>query len=514
MRILSALLLLVLSVWGQSITVDRLGRTTPRSSLLSFLKSARDGNYNKAIHYIQFSKQETEKEKLEIARQLLFVLDRGFVGNLDSVSAKPEGAADDGLPGDRETVGAVVGADQSSEVQMVRVMENGQQVWLLSSETAEMAPQLFPEFGFPLVEKYLPKAMLDIHILSMPLWVLVAILAAFPVAMAMAWGIAWLFLRLIPKKWEVAKRPSFPVVLFIGLLLHSIVSQFLGLPLLYRVWYTRVIIVLWLAAWVWAIFSIIGHLDLRVRGYLLRNHLSSTQAMLQLGRRLLQIFVILGAILIGLRSFGFDITAALAGLGIGGIAIAFAAQKTLENVFGGLSLLSDQSIRVGDSCQFGAVSATVEDIGLRATRFRTVQRSVLYIPNGQLAAMNIENLGQRDRILFRHTIGIKYGLSPEGLFHLLEDMRSLLEKDERIAPDGRRVRFLKLADSSLDIEMFAYVLTKDFQLFLQIQEEILLHVMEIVREHGTDFAFPSQTLYVEQANLPIPRSQDPPAPTA
>lgn len=488
MRIAVLMTLIGISAWAQGTPLDRLGRTTPKSSLFGFLKSAHEGNFSRATHYLQFSSETNEKERLEVTRQLLFIMDRGFVGNLDSVSAKPEGSLEDGLPSDRETIGAVIGAEQSSPVQMVRVIEAGQQVWLLNRETVELAPELFPEFGFPTVERFLPRALIDSHFLSMPLWVLMAIAIAFPLAAALAWGVCWLTIRLIPSRWGVALRPSFPVVLFIALILHNIVSRMLGLPLLYRVWYTRVLIILWLAAWVWAIFSVIGHLDRRAREYLQRNQLSSTQSMLQLGRRLLQIFVVFGAILIGLQSFGFDITAALAGLGIGGIAIAFAAQKTLENVFGGLSLLSDQSIRVGDNCQFGTIAATVEDIGLRATRFRTVQRSVLYIPNGQLATMNIENLGQRDRILFRHTIALKYGLSPEALQSLLIALRHLLE-DERIAEDGRRVRFVKFGVYSLEVEVFAFVLSSDWKEYLAIQEELLLAVMRVVRANKAELAF-------------------------
>lgn len=482
--------------------LDRLGRTTPKTSFLGLLRAAHQGNFARAIRYIQFPPQMTESEKLEASRQLVFILDRGYVGNLDSISAKPEGSPDDGLAGDRESVGAIFGGDQSTQVQMVRVTENGQLVWLISRETVDLLPQLFPDFGFPAIESRLPKALLEIHLFSMPLWVLLAILAFLPMAYGLAWWICRLGLRLIPASLTAATRPSMPAVLFVALFLHHNFARLLGLPLLYRVWYSRVLVILGVAAGVWAIFGIIGHLDERARAYLARNQRASTQAVLQLSRRILQIFVVLGAVLVALRALGYDITAALAGLGIGGIAIAFAAQKTLENVFGGLTLLSDESIRAGDTCLFGTTTATVEDIGLRATRFRTLQRSVLYIPNGQLATMNIENMGQRDKILFRHTIGVKYGLEPEELKGLLRDLRLLFANDERIDDESARVRFLKFGAYSLDLELFAFVKTNDWPLFLEIQEELLLRVMEIVRKHDSDFALPSQTLYVEKGELP------------
>ena len=506
MRILIGILCLAGVLGGQSKpapALDRLGRTTPKSSFLGFLRSAHDGNFEKAISYVQFPEGMPLKERLELVRQLNFVLDRGFVGNLDAVTSQPEGSADDSLPADREGIGSVLANDQTSPLQMVRVTENGQQIWLLSRETLELAPQLFPELGFPALERILPRVLIENHLLSMPLWVLLAILIALPLMLGLSWLLSLGVVRFLPAKWGFAGRPNFPVVLFLGLILHNFVSRTLGLPLIYRVWYTRLLTIFWLAAFVWVIFSLIGHLDRRIKARLAGNGFGSTQSILQLGRRLLQFIVVVGAVLIGLRSFGFDITAALAGLGIGGIAIAFAAQKTLENVFGGLSLLSDQSIRVGDSCQFAATTATVEDIGLRATRFRTMQRSVLYIPNGQLATMNIENLGQRDQILFRHTIGVKYGMESGGMRGLLEEMRLLMERDGRVSPEGRRVQFLKFGTYSLDIELFAYILTSDHAEFLKIQEELLLQIMEIVNKHDSDFAFPSQTLYVEKGTLEL-----------
>ncbi len=496
------LLLAALCLQAQS-TADRLGRSTPKTSFLGYLRAAHAGDFQRASQYMQFAPDVTSAEKPELARELLFILDRGYAGNMDALSAQPEGSQEDGVAGDRENLGSILGLEQSSTIEMVRVNEGGRPVWLFSRETVAMVPQMFPEFGFPGVERMLPRFLIDTHLLSMPLWVLIAIAVALPLALGLAWGIGWLVLRLVPEKYYPNNRPSLPLVFLIGLLLHSIVSRLLGLPLIYRIWYTRILIVLWFAVLVWLIFGVIAHLDKRARLYLARNSLSSTQAMLQLGRRILQILVLFAGVLGALKALGYDITAALAGLGIGGIAIAFAAQKTLENLFGGFSLLSDQSIRVGDSCQFGTTVANVEEIGLRATRFRTLQRSVLYIPNGQLAVMNIENLGQRDKILFRHTVGVKYGLSPDEMQKLLSGLETLLVQHPKIDADGRRARFLKFGAYSLEIELFAFVQTSDWNEFLRIQEELLIEVIRIVKDHGTDFAFPSQTLYVEQGELPF-----------
>lgn len=501
MRVLG-LLILAATMYAQA-PADRLGRSTPKSAFLNFLRVAHQGNFQQAVLYMEFGPGVSDESKRDSARQLLFILDRGYVGNLDGLSTKPEGSGDDRLPENRELVGSISGLEHSASVELVRVTEAGQKVWLISREIINEIPVLFPEFGFPWIESKLPQPLLDIHVFSMPLWVLLGIFAAVPVAFGVAWALVWGFLKVTPARWSATGKPSIPVVIFIGLFLHSIVARTLGLPLVYRIWYTRALIILFIVMAVWIIFGVIATLDRRAKDYLLKNNLNATQTGLQWGQRALQALVLLIAILSGLKSLGYDITAALAGLGIGGLAIAFAAQKTLENLFGGFSLLSDQSIRVGDTCLFAGVPGTVEEIGMRATRFRTLQRSVLYIPNGQLASMQIENLGQRDKILFRHTVGVKYGTDLDTMQRVLAEIRELLEKDHRLDPESRRAHFVKFGAYSLDIDVFAFVLTSDYRTFLDIQEELLSAIMKVVEKHETDFAFPSQTLYVEQGKLPV-----------
>src|SRR5579862_3442217 len=145
-----------------------------------------------------------------------------------------------------------------------------------------------------------------------------------------------------------------------------------------------------------------------------------------LGQRLLSAFLVVVGALAILAIIGFDLTTVLAGLGIGGIAIAFAAQKTLENLFGGISVLADEVIRVGDYCRFGDRTGTVEDISLRSTRVRTDARTELSIPNGALATMNIENFARRDKILFNPVLAIRYETTPDQLRFLLAEVRRLL----------------------------------------------------------------------------------------
>ena len=161
--------------------------------------------------------------------------------------------------------------------------------------------------------------------------------------------------------------------------------------------------------------------------------------------------------LLGLASFGVNLTATLAGLGIGGLALAFAAQKTLANLFGGVAVLTENVIRVGDTCRIGGQLGEVEDVTLWSTRLRTSERTVLSIPNGMVMESPIENLSRRDKFWFHPVVGLVYETTGDQLRRVLEGIRGMLAADPRVDTADARVRFLRLGESSLDLEVFAYV---------------------------------------------------------
>ena len=165
-------------------------------------------------------------------------------------------------------------------------------------------------------------------------------------------------------------------------------------------------------------------------------------SLLQLGKKLVKILAaLIGALLIFYMA-GINLTAVIAGLGVGGIAVAFAAQKTLENLFGGISIVSDQPIRVGDFCRVGEYLGTVQAVGLRSTRIRTLGRTVVSIPNGQLATMNLENFTLRDKIWFHHTLSLRYETTPEQLRYILAEIRRMLHGHPQVESTSARVRFI------------------------------------------------------------------------
>ncbi len=202
-----------------------------------------------------------------------------------------------------------------------------------------------------------------------------------------------------------------------------------------------------------------------------------------------------GLLAMGAERLGLPIYGIIAGLGVGGLAIALAAQPTFENLIGGLSLFADKPVRVGDLCRYGSDEGWIESIGIRSTRIRGSDRALTTIPNAALSKMPVVNLSQRDRMLIQSVIGVRYETSPEQLRHLLVKIREMLLGHPRTHPDRLRVRFIGFGACSLDIEVFAYVTTRNWVEFLGIREDIMLRVMDLVADSGTEFAFPSQTLY-------------------
>lgn len=259
---------------------------------------------------------------------------------------------------------------------------------------------------------------------------------------------------------------------------------------------------LFVVALTWLLMRVADVLADLVRERLEARGETTATALVQPGRRLVKGLVLALAAVAVLDAFGFNVAALLAGLGVGGIAVALAAQKTVENLFGGMTLYADRPVRVGDFCRFGDQVGTVEEIGIRSTRVRTLGRTLISVPNAEFSSMQLENYAARDRILIHTTIGVRYETTPEQLRYILVEIRKLLYSHERVAREPARIRFVSFGAYSLDLEIFAYVDTGDWNEFLGIREDLFLRIMDIVEESGSGFAFPSSTVYLGKDEPP------------
>ncbi len=484
---------------------DPLGRDTPSGTLFGFLQAAQAGNNSTAAEYLQMSaaKRQTQGEQLSL--KLKTVMDRAFSGNLTRVSNQPEGTPQEGVPLDRQRIGVLAAGDTEADFTLVHVTDpSGARIWLISADTLAKIPELYDQAQVHQVENHLPRVLVQHQFLGMPFWQWLAILLAIPTAGVLGFALVQI-LRLPWHFWtrsqpgvSVTLRPRItnPLWLVLSTIIHNILVSYFRLPLLQRHYYQQTAGVVLVIASNWLLWRILQWLLRRLRERAILAEHMGTGSLMLLGERLLKAAVFIIAVFAILGTLGFNMSTALAGLGIGGIAVAFAAQKTLENLFGGVSVMGDEVILVGETCRFGNRVGTVEDISLRSTRIRTPERTVLSIPNGSLATMNIENLSRRDKILFNAKLGLRYETSPDQLRYVLAQIRRLLYAHPKVETDGARVRLVGFDDSTLSAEIFCYVLTRDFAEFLAIREDLLLRIMEIVNSSGSGFAFPSQTLYL------------------
>ena len=249
----------------------------------------------------------------------------------------------------------------------------------------------------------------------------------------------------------------------------------------------------------WRIVDVTGHMAL---GSPWAQRVPASRALVPLGARSAKVLLLAIAVVASLSLFGYPVASLVAGLGIGGLALALAAQKTVENLFGAFSIGVNQPFREGDFVKIEDFVGTVEAIGLRSTRFRTLDRTIVTIPNGKLADMKLESFSERDRLRLSATVGLVYGTTPSQLRSALAGFEAVLRAHRKIWPNAVVVRFREFGESSLDIEIMAWFLTTDWGEFQQIREEILLQFMEVVERTGSSFAFPTRTLHVASGSVP------------
>ncbi len=487
---------------------DPLGRTTPSGAVLGFLQAAQSGNYSIAAQYLQMSAARRQTEGEQVASQLNAVLNnpKVFTGRV-GIFTQAEGIPQEGVPLGRQKLGTMSSGDIEDDLELVRVSDpSAGKIWLISSDTLAKVPELYDQAEARQVESKLPGVLVKHQIAGMPLWQWLALLVAVPIAA----GIGWILLVLleIPVRWwarrqgqvEIANWRSVPAPawLLTGTVAHQIFTRYLGIPLLPRHYYFQFTSIALIVAVTWIVWRGVRWSLRRVRNRALARGHAGTGSLMLLGERILKAMIFAVGVMAVLGNLGFNMSTALAGLGIGGLAIGFGAQQTIANLFGGVSVLGDEVFRVGDVCRFGDRTGVVEDIGLRSTRIRTEERTLLAIPNGTVASINLENLSRRDKILFKTTLGLRPESKADHVRFVIAEIRRLLYSHPKVETKTVRVRLTDIAGTSLSVEVFAYILTRDFNEFAAVREDVLLRMMDIMEDSGGGLALPAQTLYLSR----------------
>jgi small-conductance mechanosensitive channel len=257
----------------------------------------------------------------------------------------------------------------------------------------------------------------------------------------------------------------------------------------------------------WLLAQVVTHVgDLTIRiGF--RNARPLKRQLVRVVFRIATIVVVVGITLKELQILGVPVAGLIAGLGVGGLAIALAAQGTLENFIGGIILYADQPVKVGDFCRFGDRLGAVEDVGLRSVKIRTLGRTVVTVPNAEFAKLHLENLTDRDRTLLSEKIRLRYETTRSQLRQILAGIEALLRDHPRIADEPLRVRFTGFGQSAVEVELFAYAVTTDWAEFLEIKEGVLLDVIGVVERSGTRLALPTEVHYAGERSALEPEER-------
>ena len=487
---------------------DPLGRTTPRRTIIAFIRAVDRQDFITAARYMQVSEAQRRNTE-QLARELKALVDRSFTQTITSISDSPDGSLTDGLPLDREGVGPLTVQGKTLDIGLLRMNDpQAGPIWLISSQTLDQVPTLYPLINETWIERVMPGVFVRNKVFGISLadWIVLAASLLIPfllliVASRGAVALTKFALRNSPRRrnldaWHAATR--WPLIIALSLVTQLSLMRLLRLPLTLRFGYARVGLILTVIAFTWLLRRGLTLAFEEARSLARGKDYKSTQSLMLLGERLLKALVVLVAAFAILTLLGVDTSTALAGVGIGGVALALGAQKTVENLLGGVFLLSDRVLAVGDLCTISNRQGVVEDITLRSVRLRTPDQSLVSVPAGVLAQAEIENFASREKILIQTILRLRYGTTAEQLQRILDNVRTLLAENSNLEKATSRIRLVNFGREAIELELFAYVSSAEPSLFMEQREKLLLEVAGIVESAGSGFAQPTQFVYMDE----------------
>ena len=216
-------------------------------------------------------------------------------------------------------------------------------------------------------------------------------------------------------------------------------------------------------------------------------------------QKLLRVVIVIVTVVMIIQQWGYDVTSLIAGLGLGGLAFALAAKDTLANWFGSVMIFTDRPFKIGDWIKTKHGEGVVEDIGLRSTKIRTFSKSLITVPNSDVATTSVENFSQMTSRRIKANIGLTYGTTSAQIERIVDRIRELFLESDDFVPEAWYVNFSGFGDSSLDIMLYCFTNTVVYAEFLEIRQKLFFDIMAIVEEEGSGFAFPSQSIYIEES---------------
>ncbi len=480
--------------------VDPLNRLNPRSTVTAFLQACHQGNYGKAAQYLDLSRIPAKRRAQQgptLAKDLESLLNSASSFDVLQLNQNSQGNLGDDPDPAIEHVTTITSNDQQFTIELQRNQPaSGPAIWLFSESTVTKLPQLVPVPSTESqIEARLPRFLVATLLLETPLWKWIALLLLAALLFAIFRLLVKLFQRserLLTSRFHTTADIAWlqaivdPALVLLSVMLFRIVEEMIDPAALSRLYIGRTLLLIVVGSFAWGTINLLDYLIVRLDRSLNHRQRVVSHSVIYLGRRVLKAVIAIFAAILILDNWGFNMTTIIAGLGVGGIALALAAQQTIANVFGGVSVIGDAPVMVGDFGNFGGVIGAVEDIGLRSARVRTLSRTVVSIPNSAFAGMNLENYAVRDKILFNPTFTIKRTTSKDQIRQLMKDLRDTLAKTDQVEIGPTPVRISAYSAASFTIEVLAYVLTQDIDEYYKHQAELYLAIDDVVASSNVD----------------------------
>ena len=492
--------------------VDPLGRETPKGTILGFNLAARRGDFATAREFMQLTPPQRADT---LAMQLNELIDRYFSEPITVLSNSPSGKGNDGLPLDRDRIQLTI-EGKTVDLELVRTTDpQVGRIWLFASDTLERVPSIYRSAETPWIEEMMPGGLVKSSLFGMSVARWLVYLATLVLPIVLAW-MASIVVRLVARR-SIADaqhyrsflvwygRLRWLVFVLVTLFLHLQLLRYLAFSLRFRFVYSRFALTVAVVAAGMLLTRLLALSFDHTRALALSRGESGLSSLLMLAERVAKVLVTLIAIFAILTVAGVDTSTALAGVGIGGIALALGAQKSVENLLGSVFLITDKALAVGDECRIADRMGRIEDITLRSVRLRTTEQTLLSIPAGVLSQSNIENFSGRNKILLQSTLRLQYEATIEQLRAVLDGIHQLLQNHPKLESSSSRIRLAAFGERAVELELFAFVLTADVPKFLEVREELLMQIAEVVKSAGTAFARPTEFLYVDDPLVESPR---------
>ena len=474
---------------------------SPRASMRAYLDLCDRSRFEEAARYLDLPRGQ-EKKGPELAQKLFVVLEARLLVSPDQLSPRPEGKADEpGIPAGTEELGKL--KDAKGHNVAIRIVRHDAKTpedesrWVFSQTTVQAVDPLYASLRGRWIRDRLPAFLLEQGPWSLYFWQWLAIPVLAGIALGIGRILTWMcgkfaraLLGRLPWTARILDRLARPVTVGWAIVVFWLLVPDLALTIRAEELMGRILRALAYLAFFWGLLrtvSVAGD-ELATGEY--GEMKPSLRSLTSVGVRLGKLVVGAIALMVALSALGYPVTTVIAGLGIGGVALALAAQKTVENLFGSVSILVDQPFQVGDTIRVDTVEGTVETIGLRSTRMRTVDRTLIIIPNGKLADMRIESLGPRDRMRFATRLSLARETSSDQLRKIVEEIAKDLRAHEKVRVNDVSVRLGGLGEQSYDIDASATVETVDANEFAKVREDLLLACVAAVERSGAQLAVP------------------------